>query len=449
MTIRERLMRDLARDPGILILAYPYARTWREIPLNAVYESWSRVNEGEQATLYVHIPFCHRKCAFCGFLSYYNRPQSEIERYMEFVDKEIKLVSNLAGHVVVEVVHLGGGTPSLLSTAQVASLLENISSSFCLSHGTTVTMEVFPDSYVTKEQLAGWKEAGINRLSFGIQFFDDELKKALNRTDSTADNLRILKETEEVGFDRVNIDLMCGLADQDMDSWNMTLSQSVGLAPESICVFPVSIRHPGIPLFKRKSSSSSVSRTRQMYNEAVRRLTNAGYERMTRHNFVRCGTEYQYEQMMAELAPLIGLGANSISYSRDCIYRNHSDLARYASAVSRGELPVRAGHLFPEEERPHNYAVRRIEYLRLSGEDFQREFGAPLKSVFDVEIELLEETGLAHLTDGDLLLTEEGIYFTSAVKRTFFHHSAWERFESMSPEEFKIERGTLEPMVSQ
>ena len=440
---RARLLKDLTRDPGILILAYPYARTWSEISRTVVHESWSYIGPDESAALYAHIPFCRRKCKFCDFLAYYGRPQSEIDRYMALLHKEVHAVANFASRVKVKTVHLGGGTPSLLSADQVAFLLDEIASHLNLCLDVQVTVEVFPDSQVTKEQLIGWKRAGVNRLSFGVQFFDDDLKAALNRTDWTVDNLRLFHIAKEVGYEDVNIDLMCGLPDQSSDSWRETLLETAKLYPSHICIFPVSVRHPGIPLFKEKSALPSLDKTRQMYSEAVQILTNVGYIRTTRHNFVRPGFEYLYERMIAGLSPLIGLGANSISYSRDCIYRNCSDLVQYASAVLDNRLPIRSGHVFPKDEKAHNYAVRQIEYLQLKGADFQKQFGLSLNSVFDAEIRLLEELGLAQLTGQDLDLTEEGIYFTSAVKRLFFHESAWKRLHEMTTENFKIERGSL------
>ncbi len=441
--IRARLLRDLNRDPGILILAYPYARTWLEIRSDTILEGWKHLESGERGSLYLHVPFCHRKCNFCDFLAYYGRPETEIEQYLELVREEIRLIRSVAGELPLDTIVLGGGTPSLLSPSQIAALLDEITSSLHVAKNAQISMEVFPDSHVTKDWLIGWKAAGINRLSLGIQFLDDALKRMLNRTDTSVENFRILRESRDVGFDDVNIDLMCGLPEQKEDSWLSTISAVIAYKPAHICVFPVSVRHKGIALYHRKETLPVLDRTRGMYNEAVQCLSGSGYQRTTRHNFVRPGFDYRYERMIAELRPLIPLGANSIGYSKDCIYRSHSHLGQYAEAVKAGKLPVHSGHAFLSEERPHNYAVRGIEYLRLDGSDFARQFGTGLRSAFSEQIALLDEFGLAQVDGADLVLTEEGVYFTAAVKRMFFHPSAWERFESMRPDEFRIGRGTL------
>ena len=159
---------------------------------------------------------------------------------------------------------------------------------------------------------------------------------------------------------------------------------------------------------------------------------------------MRPGYKYRYEYMIAHLAPLIALGANSVGYSKDCIYRNHSDLKKYAASVMQGDWPIRAGHLFEGDECYHNYAVRRIEYLEMNGKEFKSQFGKPLEEVFPEQIRLLEEFNLARMVNGDFKLTEDGIYFTSAVKRAFFHPSAWAKFESMSPADLLLERGMQE-----
>lgn len=197
---RSRLMKDLTRDPGILILAYPYARTWREIPERTVWESWALVKQEQSAAVYIHIPFCRRKCAFCDSLAYYGRPQDEIDHYIGLLIREVTNVAKTAGQVGIRTVHLGGGTPSLLSSDHLTTLLDSIGSNLSLSRDAQVTMEVFPDSFVTKQQLIEWKRAGINRLSLGFQFFDDELKTILNRTDYALDNLRLFQEAGDVGL---------------------------------------------------------------------------------------------------------------------------------------------------------------------------------------------------------------------------------------------------------
>ncbi|MGH8615668.1 MAG: coproporphyrinogen-III oxidase family protein [Gammaproteobacteria bacterium] len=441
--MRRRLLRDLNRDPGILILAYPYARTWNPISSDIVRKSWSGVESNQVAVAYIHIPFCRRKCTFCDFLAYYGRSGSEIKSYLDILFQEIAIVARNTSHIRLSAIHLGGGTPSLLNIAQVHRLVDQLTSRFSTDNEIQVTMEAFPQG-IGREQLNGWRLAGINRLSYGIQFFDDQLKRSVNRDDSLEENLQILRDTVEAGFQDINLDLMCGLPNQTMESWENTLDQAIALELSHVCIFPVSVRHPGVPLYKKRYSLPPADETRRMWDNAVSRLCEAGYHRTTRHNFMRPGYKYRYEYMIAHLAPLIALGANSVGYSKDCIYRNHSDLKKYAASVTQGDWPIRAGHLFEGDDCYHNYVVRRIEYLQLNGKEFKDQFGKPLEEVFPEQIRLLERFNLARMVSGDLKLTEDGIYFTSAVKRTFFHPSAWAKFESMSPAELLLERGIQE-----
>ncbi|CBE69082.1 MAG: coproporphyrinogen III oxidase family protein [Candidatus Methylomirabilis oxygeniifera] len=445
---RVRLLRDLSRDPGILILAYPYARTWREISRKSVQQSWSEVPPGEHAAMHVHIPFCRTKCTYCDFLAYYGRSDSEIERYLDLLRQDIRVVAGMAGHVAVESMEFGGGTPSLLSVEQVAAIMDGVRARFRFSPDADVTMEVLPDTSITTNLMAGWKREGITRLSFGVQFLDDDLKKKLNREDTTEEILRILRSVREAGFDDFSVDLMCGLPEQTEESWRHTCQEILRLHPPHVCVFPVSVRHEGIALYNYRAALLRPSRSRQTYEEAYQFLLEAGYQRTTRHNFRLGKQDFTYERLMADLAPVIGLGAHSISQAKDCIYKNHSHLGKYETAVSTGEPPLHTGHIFPEEEKPYNYAVRRIEHLRLDGKDFAARFGRSLREAFPEEISLLEEFGLARMNGADLELTPDGVYYTAAVKRTFFHPSAWDRFESMRPEEFKLDRGIFDAVES-
>lgn len=444
--IQTRLDRDLHTDPGILILAYPYARTWAPTSDVEVRSAWARVRTMDPAAIYIHIPFCRRKCTFCDFLSYYNRPVIEIARYLELLCQEIRIVAATSSHVPISAIHMGGGTPSLLSPDQMDTLLNTVRRHFVIQHGTQVTMEAYPDDEALDlARLTAYRAAGITRISYGIQFFDDALKRTVNRTDTTAGNLKLIDRTADAGFDDFNLDLMCGLPNQQMESWTRTVQQAVSVRPSHVCIFPVSVRHPGIPLYRKRSLLPSPDETRRMWNVAVTALLDAGYRRTTRHNFMRPGFKYRYEHMIAHLSPLIALGANSVGYSEDFIYRNHSNLHKYARAVESGEWPVRAGHEFLGNERMHNYAVRRIEYLGLDGDDFNSRFGKSIESVFAHQLSLLNDRGLCTVKNGDVHLTEDGVYFTAAVKRAFFHPSAIARYTGMTPDELTIERENIDP----
>lgn len=446
----QRLKRDLQRDPGILILAYPYARSWKPIAHELVRAAWGDVRNGEDAALYLHFPFCHRKCKYCDFLAYYGRPDADLEKYVGLLREEIRITADHAGHTVIRAIAFGGGTPSLMPTAQVATILADLKQRFRFAPDAEVTMEVLPDHTVTREVLAGWHQAGINRLSFGVQSLGDALKRQMHRRETSDDALRILRDTPEVGFDNYNIDLICGLPEQAEDCWRETYRQVAGLQPPHVCVFPVSVRHQGIALYGQRDTLPPPERARQMYEEAHHYLAGLGYERTTRHNFRRVGQDFVYERMMACQRPLIGLGAHSISRAAQCVYKNHSHLGKYADAIANSELPIQNGHVFPVEEQPHDFAVRQLEHLRLDGREFAARFGASLTDTFRDEIRLLEEYGLGRVKAGDLELTDYGVYHTASVKRLFFHSSAWDRIEEMTPEQFKVERGlfaTLNDLV--
>jgi oxygen-independent coproporphyrinogen-3 oxidase len=445
-SVRERLVRDLHRDPGILILAYPYARTWLPTSEDTVVTAWRKVQPGSSAAIYIHIPFCRQKCSFCDFLAYYGRPDSEVHDYVALILKEAALAAERLPALRVDAVHFGGGTPSLLSGSELGQILDRLAALFVIDAKAEVTLEVFPDPSVDRARLAGWRDAGIRRVSFGIQFFNENLARRLNRAREVDTKERLVEEAQRVGFEDINLDLMCGLPELTAESWQTTVEKGLSLAPSHVCIFPVSVRHPGIALHHCQDRLPPPDETRKMYDVAAEKLLANGYVRTTRHNFVRPPFAYRYERMIADLQPLVALGANSIGYAEDFIYRNHSDLRKYRDAILAGSLPVSAGYCFPRKEMPHNFAVRGIEYLRLDGEKFLRQFGVTVSETFADVLELLMEYGLVISEGPDLILTDEGVYYTSAVKRALFHPSRITLFPQPSGKQealLQIERGGL------
>lgn len=442
--IKERLSKDLARDPGILILAYPYARSWHPASAESVSAAWVSTSATEEGAVYIHVPFCEKKCTYCDFLAYYGRPDSELSRYVDLLVREIRIAARMSAHIPIKAISWGGGTPSLLSGMQIERVLDEIKKCFVVSTSPEITMEVYPDSTINASLIQDWKVAGVSRLSVGVQHFPDSDHRVLNRGITEREIIETLDSIRDVGFKDFNIDLMCGLPEQTEASWIRTCQRTLQFEPSHICVFPVSIRHPGIALFKKNESNPEFQTTRRMYRTAVEIFANSDYEQTTRHNFRSPGFDFIYERMMAEQSPILSIGAHGIGYAQDCIYKNHSHLGKYADCIASEEIPVHSAHFFSGDERRNNFAVRRIEHLRIAGNEFYDRFGLHLSEAFESEIAMLQENGLVELQGDDLVLTEAGIYFTSAVKRTFFHRSAWERVDAMQPESFLIERGNFE-----
>ena len=240
--------------------------------------------------LYVHIPFCVKKCAYCDFLSF---PQGEEiqRRYVEKLMEEIRTVSAGFHDTPVSSVFVGGGTPSVLKARWMKELFDCLRASFHIEETAEISMEANPGT-VDREKLRIYREAGINRLSFGLQSADNRELKALGRIHTWEEFLDSFHQARIAGFTNINVDLMSALPGQTVDSWRKTLEKVLELKPEHISAYSLIIEE-GTPFYEKYEDHPELlppeEEERQMYHDTKRILHEHGYERYEISNYARAG----------------------------------------------------------------------------------------------------------------------------------------------------------------
>lgn len=265
--------------------------------------------------LYVHIPFCRTKCPYCDFNTYAGLERL-IPGYLEALRRDLVLWGQILGRPFTTSVFIGGGTPSLLNAKQMDALMRSISESFDLKSGAEITAEVNPDD-VDKARLIGFRNAGINRISVGIQALDDPQLALLGRRHGLEGAVKALMMTREAGFDNVNADLMYGLPNQTVEMWEQTLCGLVELEPDHISAYCLTFEE-GTPFEKMLMSGQIVEPdpdvAAEMYELAEQKLRVSGYNGYEISNWSRLGFESRHNLTYWYNLPYLGVGPGAHSH---------------------------------------------------------------------------------------------------------------------------------------
>lgn len=350
----------------------------------------------EELSLYIHIPFCVRKCGYCDFLSapadekardrYVQALLMEIERYRgtETADRKIKTL------------YIGGGTPSILSVNQLDCIMQKIKCTFNFYDDIEASMEMNPGT-ASKEKCRALYQMGINRLSIGLQSTNDKELKTLGRIHSYEDFLNTYTWCREAGFQNINVDLMAALPYQTVESYTTGLRKIIRLAPEHISAYSL-ILEEGTPFYQKYNSGCyplpDEEQERLMYRETEQILAQAGYERYEISNYAKKGYACRHNLVYWQGGDYLGLGLGSSSYMDGVRFHNTNDLDTYvnqgAYVEDREELSVQA--------KMEEFMFLGLRVMAgVSGTEFEKRFGKTMEDVYGDVLRKHEEEGLLQI----------------------------------------------------
>ncbi|HLK59386.1 MAG TPA: radical SAM family heme chaperone HemW [Chthonomonadaceae bacterium] len=291
--------------------------------------------------IYLHIPFCTKHCAYCDFNTYVEKAQSAVVgETVEALCRDIERTAReLQGTpTVVPTLFFGGGTPTFLSAAQLARLLGTVRSCFDVLPDAEISSEANPGSS-DAAKFAAMREAGFNRLSIGVQSFDDGLLVALDRFHTAGEAERALNAARTAGFDNLNLDLMFGLPKQTPALWQTTLERAIALGPEHLSLYALTLE-PGTR-FERLHAGGKLSLPDEdtelaMYESSIAMLTAAGWEHYEVSNFARSGFRSRHNQVYWRNEEYLGVGPGAVSYINGCRWKRERLPSRYVQKINAG-----------------------------------------------------------------------------------------------------------------
>ena len=375
--------------------------------------------ENKEIGIYVHIPFCKRKCHYCDFISYCNK-DSKIEEYIQAVKKEIawqKIKSEIT------TIYIGGGTPSYIESKYIKEILEEIHNKN-VSENAEITIEVNPGT-VTIEKLTDYKQAGINRLSIGLQTSKDELLKQIGRIHNFEQFLDTYKMARKVGVKNINVDLMLGLPNQRISDLKETLEKVIELQPEHISVYSL-ILEDGTPIANKIENGElelpEEDVERNMYWYVKNTLELNGYIHYEISNFAKKGYEAKHNMNCWKQKEYIGIGAAAHSYRDITRYSNTESLGEYIRNIQKEDFERnRIIHeIQKEDDIKKEYMIlglRQIEGIKIS--KFKEKFVDNPIYLFRKELNKLSDQNLISIEDHNIKLTNKGIDLANLVWEEF------------------------------
>lgn len=352
------------------------------------------------------------------------RSSDAVEKYVDALCTEIRsftldIALTDVRACAIDTIYFGGGTPSLLTPEQVSRILCAVHAKFSVTCDAEITMEMNPAT-VSQGSLAAYRSLGVNRVSFGVQTFDDTALRMLARGHDAADARNTIRMLREAGFDNVSFDLIAGLPRQTLDGWERNLDEALAMSPEHLSLYLLEI-HESTPLAEQIRSKRQPlpdeDLAAEMYELMLDKVVAAGYEQYEISNFSRPGYESRHNTKYWRLDPVYGFGVSAHSFDGNQRYSNERDTAKYVSLIENGGAA--------EVMRETVDAASEFMFLGLRlnrGVDvaeFQRRFGVDFSAKYNGELTRLESIGLVNAHKGRLWLTRKGMLFSNEVFDVF------------------------------
>ena len=388
--------------------------------------------EKKELELYVHIPFCVRKCAYCDFLS---APADTQERtlYIDALTEEIRARKNDFNAYRVSTIFLGGGTPSILEGDDSARIFRALQENFDISDDAEITMEVNPGT-VTEEKAASWRKSGVNRLSIGLQSADDRELKMLGRIHTYREFLDTWKIVREAGFENVNVDLISAIPGQNLRSWSETLRKAADLGTEHISAYSLIVEE-GTPFYERYGDGSGEDEDkgnhlpplpdedteREIYKATEKILAEYGYHRYEISNYAKTGYECRHNLGYWERKEYLGLGLGASSLLSECRFHNTADMGKYLRLYENAGTDICEDieHLSVEDQMEEFMFLGLRKTVGISVDDFRKAFGKEIREVYGEQMRKLEEQRLIEYSGNRVRLTERGTDISNYVFSEF------------------------------
>lgn len=420
-------------DVGSYFVAnYPPFSVWNAA---AVDDARRALNTGPTAArplgLYLHIPFCRKRCHFCYFRVYTDKNAKEVEQYLDLLAREWDLYAAtpaVAGRNF-NFIYFGGGTPSFLSTKQLQGLVNRLNANGAWTGAEEITFECEPGT-LTEAKLAAIRQMGVTRLSLGVENFDDRILELNGRAHRTPEIGRAYTAARALGFPQINIDLIAGMLGETEDNWRACIERTLELDPDSVTIYQMELPYnttiSGDMLKGTGQFADTVANwatKRRWVQDAFAALERAGYHIGSAYTAVKnpAKTKFVYRDRLWEGADLLGLGVASFGHVNGVHVQNLDTWPKYQAAIEAGEIPLGRAYQPSDEERLIREFVLQLKRGSNSPMYFATKYGVDVLSRFAGAINSLRDDGyIAEASADRIALTREALMRVDVLLPRFF-----------------------------
>lgn len=411
---------------------YPPFSYWNTDGANDAHAALQRpAVDGTPMGIYVHLPFCRRRCRFCYFRVYTGRDAKpdRVSSYLDAVLKESQLYSQmplLSGRRP-RYVYFGGGTPSFLPVPNLTKLFEGMQGHFPWTGTDEIAFEAEPGT-LTDEKLYALHDLGVTRLSIGVENFDDDILKVNGRAHLSKDIHRAVEVSRKAGFDQINIDLIAGMVNETEDNWRECVRKVIDMGPECVTIYQLEVPY-NTTIYKEMRSSGQIvapvadwPTKRAWVDYAFAELESAGYTITSGYTAIRDPkvNNFMYREHLWRGADMMALGVSSFGHLGGIHYQNEKDFGPYVDRLANGELPIARGLALTDDDRLIREFILLLKLGQVETTYFRDKFGVDVLSRFAAPLVRHEAAGHMILEAGRVTLTREGLLRVDELLHEFF-----------------------------
>ena len=373
--------------------------------------------------IYVHIPFCKRKCYYCDFYSICANTKVQ-EEYFDAINKEIDDLGKMTEDILVKTIYIGGGTPSFVDSYNIKDIINGIRKNFNIEKNAEITIEVNPGT-ITLQKMQDYLNVGINRISIGMQSSNDDTLKRIGRIHTWNDFLECYNLARKIGFRNINVDCMIGLPEQSISEVEDTINKVITLKPEHVSVYSLIVEEG--TFIKELISKKAISLPdeyieRKMYWNTKKQLEKNGYIHYEISNFAKPGFESKHNLDCWNQKEYIGIGSGAHSYTDNCRFSNISNINEYIKNYkeNRQENNIKIHEIQDKTSMAKEFILLNLRMIKgCNIKAFYEKFGYDIHKGFKDEFDKLLNEGLIIINQDNICLTEKGLDLANLVWEEF------------------------------
>ena len=421
---------DSTQAGNYFVSNYPPFSVWQSDETGTAVERLGRLGNCDTPLgLYIHLPFCRKRCDFCYFRVYTDKNHEEIEAYLRAVLREASLLARqpfLQGRKL-DFIYFGGGTPSYLSGRQLTMLVDGLQAVLPWAAPSEIAFECEPGT-LTERKLATIRGFGVNRLSLGVENFDDEILKTNNRAHRSKEIYRVWEWLHRTGFEQVNLDLIAGMVGETDAKWTRSVDETVRLAPDAVTVYQMEIPFNTTIYKGMRDSGASFAPVadwptkRRWTREAFDALEASGYTVGSAYTAVKDTSRirFVYRDQLWDGADMLALGVSAFGYLDGVHYQNEPHMQPYMESLTEGALPVSRALPISAQEAMIRQFVLKMKLGHLETRPFRDRFGVDVTERWGRELSLFRDHGLLSFDRERIELTRDGLLQVDRMLHAFF-----------------------------